>query len=200
MINLKKYYLKSALLAFLILDVFFVSCVSNEKLNERCDLCGIVVDEKNMPIDEYVIYGKNGTYETSAITNSNGLFVLQNMPKGNCEIYGEKKGYCDLSEKYFFYDMSKILCCQINSLPGAIDDVEKLIKQNEYKKANEIIDEVKFEHTTNEEIVVYSYKVYLDYKLREKEKMVIDLNYLKELDNQKISDFIEKMEELINGM
>lgn len=200
MINLKKYYLKSALLAFLILDVFFVSCVSNEKLNERCDLCGIVVDEKNMPIDEYVIYGKNGTYETSAITNSNGLFVLQNMPKGNCEIYGEKKGYCDLSEKYFFYDMSKILCCQINSLHGAIDDVEKLIKQNEYKKANEIIDEVKFEHTTNEEIVVYSYKVYLDYKLREKEKMVIDLNYLKELDNQKISDFIEKMEELINGM
>lgn len=200
MINLKKYYLKSALLAFLILDVFFVSCVSNEKLNDRCDLCGIVVDEKNMPIDEYVIYGKNGTYETSAITNSNGLFVLQNMPKGNCEIYGEKKGYCDLSEKYFFYDMSKILCCQINSLPGAIDDVEKLIKQNEYKKANEIIDEVKFEHTTNEEIVVYSYKVYLDYKLREKEKMVIDLNYLKELDNQKISDFIEKMEELINGM
>lgn len=200
MINLKKYYLKSALLAFLILDVFFVSCVSNEKLNERCDLCGIVVDEKNMPIDEYVIYGKNGTYETSAITNSNGLFVLQNMPKGNCEIYGEKKGYCDLSEKYFFYDMSKILCCQINSLSGAIDDVEKLIKQNEYKKANEIIDEVKFEHTTNEEIVVYSYKVYLDYKLREKEKMVIDLNYLKELDNQKISDFIEKMEELINGM
>lgn len=200
MINLKKYYLKSALLAFLILDVFFVSCVSNEKLNDRCDLCGIVVDEKNMPIDEYVIYGKNGTYETSAITNSNGLFVLKNMPKGNCEIYGEKKGYCDLSEKYFFYDMSKILCCQINSLPGAIDDVEKLIKQNEYKKANEIIDEVKFEHTTNEEIVVYSYKVYLDYKLREKEKMVIDLNYLKELDNQKISDFIEKMEELINGM
>ena len=84
--------LRVSLLIFFI--CMFLSCTSKPRFTGNADLCGLVVDEQNKPVKGFVIRafcGMSGM--KSAVTNENGIFVIENVPSGKIMISGEKTNY-----------------------------------------------------------------------------------------------------------
>ena len=63
---------------FLGLLFFFQSCASTAKFKGEGDLCGIIVDEKNLPVSGYFIScQKNGMPSGNAITRKAGFLLFK---------------------------------------------------------------------------------------------------------------------------
>ena len=95
---------KCKILIYSFLTFLFISCASKPGFNGEGDLCGLVIDENNRPVADFVVYSSNKdnpNQKTSALTNSSGLFVFQNTKAGTYYISGEKKNYTRLISIYF---------------------------------------------------------------------------------------------------
>lgn len=92
-------------MVFSILLILFVTgCASKPKIRGTADLCGFVIDENNLPVENYVISVKhgNGIWRTS-ITNKQGLFSFSDAPLGEYSFKGTKSCYVDLNEKKYVF-------------------------------------------------------------------------------------------------
>lgn len=195
--NLLNYFF--SLFVFLV-GVFFVGCASKPKFHGKSEMCGVVVDEKNIPVVDFVVNCKKDGISKVAVTNDRGIFVFNEMRSGKYEISGEKKGYARLNEKTFdFSSREKVICCKVNSIEGTLSAVEKQIVCENYDKALELLDEVYFEKDSPAEATVLFYKAYVYVKSEEMKKAVQVLRRVKRIKSVDLRTEINELEELVNG-
>lgn len=140
-----------------------IGCVSNPSFTGKGDICGIVVDENNKPVNEFAVYCINQSKnKKSVLTNESGIFVFHDMNAGVYKISGTKTGYSILPEtEYNFANRNKIFCCQIMEINSILDTAEKMILLEEYDEALNLLNSISLRSDSNEEKVVNFYKNFI---------------------------------------
>ncbi len=194
-------------------NLYITSCATNPKFSGTGDLCGLVVDENNKPIKDFVIYCypsitniKTQTINIKpVITNESGLFVFYGLPSGSYTISGEKPNYLRLSETpYQFSDRGKILCLQTKSFKAAVKTAEELIALGQTKEARSLLNGISTKKLSSEKYLVTAYQLFTVESEREKRSLMNELRAA--LKKQQIpqsekvfyKEFLEKLEEVKN--
>ena len=185
---------------FLCLIFIFMSCTTVPKFKGRGDLCGLVVDENNEPVKDFLIYCKNDfEVNTTALTNETGMFVVHDVPAGTYTISGKKKNFVKLESMPFLYsDRERIFCCKVESIDGAFKTVEQLIMRGEKKSAEKLLDNLYCDKKTPQQAAILVYRFFLTDKTKEKKKIVSDLKKMGQDGDVVYSDFANSLEELID--
>ena len=187
------------------------SCVSKPKFSGTGDLCGIVIDENNKPVKDFVVYCKPSVtnIKTTTInikpvmTNESGLFVFYELPSGAYNISGEKENYLRISEtSYHFSDRGKIICFQIKSFAGAIKAVDELLNLDQKKDAMEILNDINTNKSSAERYFVKAYQFFAVENEKDKKSIIRELraaikrNLIPYPENIFFKNFLEKLEEV----
>lgn len=152
-----------------ILTAIFTGCASKPKLAGKGELCGIVIDENNIPVKDYVISCKidSGLWK-HAMTNDEGLFFFDEMPFGYYSFKGSKECYSNLYEDgLVFNSPGKVYCFQISSIDKALELAEEVILYQDYEQALLILGNIKCEKNKAAESVVSYYKKFVYKKMEE---------------------------------
>ncbi len=175
------------------------SCKSLPSFKGEGDLCGLIVDENNSPVKDFVIYCKNELDTRTALTDENGMFVVHGVPSGVYKISGQKKNYVKLENaEFLFTDRNKIFCCQVASVEGAFESVEELIIRGEQENASNLLDKLYYDRRTPQEAVVLTYRFFLTDKIREKKKYASSIKKIGRTENVDYSQYVELLEGLID--
>lgn len=145
--------------------ISFTACASKPKFEGNAELCGLIIDENNSPVKDFIVFCKsdsNPLFSISpVVTNDGGMFVFFDVPSGHYKISGEKTNYLKILKiPYSFNDRSKILCLQTKTFRAALTNAEELIKLGEKKAASEILDSICCEKKSEEKQLVSAYKVF----------------------------------------
>ena len=119
----------------------FVSCASKPVFSGKFDLSGMVIDENDKPVSDFVIFckGKGASWQ-SALTNENGLFVFYDQTCGTYSFKGEKEGFLKMEVKdVSVLSKTKLLCFQVSSLDRAFDNLEEMILCGDFEGALTLI-------------------------------------------------------------
>lgn len=143
----------------------FSSCVSKPKFEGKGDLCGMIIDENNHPVKDFIVVcnakGVSAQVIRPVATNESGIFVFYDLPSGRYSLSGEKKNYMKLSNTdYRFDDRSKIICLQVKSFRAAIENAEELIRLGEKDEAIKILDSISCERKSNEALIIQAHKFF----------------------------------------
>ena len=186
-------------LTFLVL-VFFISCASKPKFRGNGDLCGLVIDEENRPVKDFLIFCDGPVNQNhTALTNDGGIFVIPDVPGGNYIISGKKLNYCGLEKTtYFFGDRTKIFCCQVNSIDAALESVSNLLIRGENQLAENQLNSLSYEKNSAEEAVVNFYRFYLAESKKEKIRIISKIRRISKQGKCDYSVFADSLEELVN--
>ena len=151
---------KVAVLLIFIINVL-AGCASRPAFEGKGDLCGLVVDENNKPVKDFVVHCKSTkllSKNYAALTNESGLFVFFNLPSGEYILNGEKKNYLRVENiTYSFNDRSKILCLQTKSFKGCVLSTEELLRLGQAQEAGELLKNVCCETGSSEEHVLQEF-------------------------------------------
>ena len=183
------------------LSFIFLSCASNPRFKGSGDFCGMVVDEKNEPVSEYLInFWRDGILFGSALTNNSGIFVLQNLPSGKYSLDGQKENYSDIRNlKVDFCFRDKFLCCSVFSADGMFDHLRSLIKIEAYDDALKEINLLRCRKDPCVAKVCLCYQAWL-YALKKERKMTfIFLKKLRKTKDAEFNKFADKVEVVLNG-
>ncbi|MCF0242880.1 MAG: carboxypeptidase regulatory-like domain-containing protein [Treponema sp.] len=124
---------------FVLIIPFFISCASTQ-LSEKGNLVGLVVDENNKPVDEYVLHLETEKGKRfSAMTSVDGIFVIENLSRGNHRIEGNKDLYEKLNQELIFNDYSKVFCFEVLTADGIFNKANKKIKEGNISEADVLI-------------------------------------------------------------
>lgn len=188
---------KLCLFVFLI-SAIFISCKTLPKFKGEADLCGLIVDENNAPVKDFVIYCKTDLETNTALTDESGMFVIHGVSSDVYRISGKKKNYALLDgEEFHFTDRSKIFCCQVESIEGAFKTVEQFLIRGEKKKAEQLLDNLYYDKKTPQEGVILVYRFFLTDKNREKKRIVSSIRKLGKIDDVDYSQYADALEGLI---
>lgn len=184
---------------FYLFTFIFTSCVASKNIVKNGSLCGVVVDENNQPVPDFLVYCfKNGLNKQSAVTNGSGIFVFPDVEIGRYFIEGEKTNYVKFEKKeYDFYDCSSFICIQIMSLNECIEKINTFIKVNEFQKGVNLLQKISVKEDDLAKAVILSYSAYLNYKQGNMDIYKKNINMLKKLKNDKCNLFIKTMENCI---
>lgn len=167
-IRIKQDALKSSVLVHIGLMSFFLlfsSCVSKPGFTGNADLCGLIIDENNVPVKDFVVYcksvEKNHQKIKPVVTNEGGLFVFFDILSGSYRLSGEKKNYLRIKNvDYDFNDRTKIICLQTKSFKASLQNAEELIWLGEKELARELLNSICCDEKSEEKKLVDEYKKY----------------------------------------
>lgn len=162
----KNQILKISVICFaLIFLLCFESCASKNIVPEKMDLYGLVIDENNQPVQDFIVRCRKSTEkkEYSTLSGENGLFIFNEMKGGEYFVYGEKNGFAKLAEeKYEINVPQKMICIQVSSIDNVLNNVEKQVSLGNNQKALELLDEIKYQSGSCEEYVVENYRLIIE--------------------------------------
>ena len=182
----------------LFISVFFISCKTLPKFKGQADLCGLIVDENNAPVKDFVIYCKTDLETNTALTDESGMFVIHGVSSDVYKISGKKKNYAMLeNEEFLFTDRSKIFCCQVESIEGAFKTVEQFLLRGEKKKAEKLLDSLWYDKKTPQEAVVLVYRFFLADKNKDKKRIASSIRKLGKIEDVDYSQYADALEGLI---
>lgn len=192
--------LNSLLLAMLL--ELFCTCASKPGFQGNGDLCGLVIDENNNPVKDFIVYCKSAEKRSQVIkpvmTNESGLFVFYDIPSGSYLLTGEKTNYLRLNEiAYNFYDRSKIFCIQTKTLQGSVKAAVELLHLGEKKEAAMLLDSICLQKNSIEELIVSSYKFFTIDSYDERKKLALALKNKAEQGPEFINVFSKKILEVL---
>lgn len=149
--------------------IIMAGCSSVPRFSGKGDLCGIIVDENNNPVSDYLVTCKKSVgLKKSVFTNESGIFVFPDMSSGVYFISGSKTNFLDLKEtEYVFSDRSKLFCCQVMDLDKVLDVVIQNIKTHEYENGLQLLEAVSCKRNTYEELVINRYREFILGKINE---------------------------------
>lgn len=116
--------------------VLFMSCASKGG-KDTITVYGMVYDSKNNPVQDYEILINS---QRESFTDFGGRFVIYDVPKGMCEISGNKPGFSS-SRENLYLDGKKIIYLRVKDLEefyaacfesmenGNYDEAEKTAKE-----------------------------------------------------------------------
>ena len=184
---------------FFAIALLFISCRTIPKFKGQADLCGLIVDENNAPVKDFVIYCRNDLLTNTAITDENGMFVIHDVESGDYKISGQKKNYARMENTSFlFNDRSKIICCQVESIDGVLNSLEQLMIRGEKKKAEELLARLYYDKKSPQEAVLLSYQFLLTDKIREKKKILSSIRKIGKIEDVDFAEYADALEESIN--
>ena len=138
---MKKNNVSVSVLAFFIINAL-IGCASRPAFEGKGDLCGLVVDENNKPVKDFVVYCKpvNEKFYSQPIrpvlTNASGLFVFYGLSSCEYLLSGSKNAYLKIEPvSYSFDDRTKIICIQTKSFKAAVLNAEELLKLGQKEEA-----------------------------------------------------------------
>ena len=180
-LSFRESFIKKVISFFLLGFLFavFISCATKPTYSSKFDLYGIVVDENNEPVEDFLIEcrpkveadsKKRSKSETKSIhssqkknvitgiTEKNGLFALRNLSEGEFIITGSKIGYSKISDFSEYLDNpQKMICIQVCSIEGVLENAKKLASLGNYKKALELLWDVTTGQDTSYKYAVQSF-------------------------------------------
>lgn len=159
--------MKIRIVSILVIFILVTGCASNPK-NDSVDIVGLIVDENNLPVKDFVVHCESDTFGTQiALTNESGLFVFSKQRKGNYYISGEKNGFAILeAKKYKAESNNKIFCCQVLSCESVFENVLKKFKCHDYEGGRSLLNDIYSEENSYEDKVISFYKNYAIQKIR----------------------------------
>ena len=201
--------MKKNLLIIFLISVFFCACTSKPKFSGNGDLCGLVIDENNSPVKDFVVHCK-GAASNPAMglkpaqtmsTNESGIFVFYDLPSGDYQLYGEKKNYQRiLKTSYRFSNRSNIICLQTKGFKASVLNAEKLYSLGQTEAAQEVLENIYCETKSSEELYVNAYLYLMTEDVAKKKEILKKIKSktagLKESDTSVFfNQFIAKLEE-----
>ena len=170
--EMKKTFLLFMAVCFLFLICLQISsCASKPSFEGKSDLCGLVIDENNAPVKDFIVSCKPADVKTwgakpvisPVLTNESGLFVFYGLSSGQYYLSGEKTNYIRLEESlYRFDDRTKIICLQTKGFKAAVLSAEELLRLNQKKEAAALLGELCCEPGSPEEKFFKDYISKLD--------------------------------------
>ena len=141
------------------ISLFLCSCASKPKpkFKGSADLCGLVIDENNLPVKDFVVWCEPvkllGARPGPVLTNESGLFVFYGVPSGEYVLCGEKNNYLRVeSVVYDFNDRTRIICLQTKSLRAAVVKAEQLLGLGQAAEAGDVLGKICCEADSQEDI------------------------------------------------
>ena len=192
----KRFYI----FAFAFFVFVMMSCKSMPRFKGEGDLCGLVVDENNEPVRDFLIYCKNEfEVTTTALTNETGMFVIHGLTSGPYKISGKKKDYAKLAPvEFWFTDRDRIFCCQVESIDAAFKTAEEYMLRGENKNAEAVLDSLYYDKKTLQQAVVLVYQFFLSQKNREKKRIIAEIRKIGRIEDVDYSEYADSLEELLN--
>ncbi|SEQ29832.1 hypothetical protein SAMN04487977_103300 [Treponema bryantii] len=177
-------------------------CVSKPGFKGNGDLCGLIIDENNKPVKDFIVYCHSGDASPHNIrpvlTNENGLFVFYDIPSGKYLLSGEKNNYLNISKiSYSFNDRSKIICLQTKSFKAAIESADEMIRLGQTEEAYKLLCNISCESKSAEENLIKAYQFFTADKERKKKSIVAQLKKYKGDDCTFFNNYAAKLEEAV---
>lgn len=157
--------MKLYLVIFILVFFMQTGCVSKTQIINEGDLCGVVIDENNKPVPNFeVICSSNLLVGKSSYTNNSGIFIIPDLTIGEYTINGTKENYAKFcEEKFMFRGSQSMFCCQVSSLKAILKRVQQNIKNQDYKKAFMLLEEIHTSKGGENEALILLYKTYISY-------------------------------------
>ena len=194
---MKKNYMEGL---FLLLIFMLTSCASNPRFKGNGDFCGMVVDEKNQPVKEYLInFWRDGIIFASALTNQSGIFVMQNIPAGKYSLCGQKENYLDIKNlKVDFCSRDKFLCCTVFTADGFFRHLDDLIKIEDYDAALKELENLRCKRGSYVSKMCLCYECWLYVLQNDLKESKNLLKKIRKCNEEEFSNFADKLEVLLN--
>lgn len=157
-------------LFLLLFCLLFVSCASKPLFKGKGDLCGLVIDENNRPVKDFVVNCKPAEIKLHSkivippvLTNESGLFVFYGLPSGDYFVSGQKKNYLKISKtKYSFNDRGKILCLQTKGFRAVVLQAEDQIRLGQTEEALSLLRGIACETDSRVDIFIRDFTAELE--------------------------------------
>lgn len=179
----------------------FISCASKPRFKGSGDFCGMVVDENNQPVCEYLINcWRDGINFGSTLTNQSGIFVLQNIPSGKYIIEGQKENYSDIKNlKVDFCFRNKFLCCSVFSADGLFEKIKSLVKTEDYEAALSQLDTLRFKKDSYVEKICFCCQAWICVLKKDSKRTFAIMKKLRKSRDPELCKFADEMEVILNG-
>lgn len=193
--------MKKFILIFFVCTAF-LGCASKPRFKGKGDLCGLVIDENNAPVNDFVVYCHSGDANVQVIqpvkTNESGLFVFYGITSGEYFLSGNKNNYLRIEKTaYRFDDRSKIICLQTKSLRAAIMSVEELLCLGQISEARKVLKNICCEEKSKEKKLLKAFEFYVSDKDRERKAILLDLKKTSKKEIAFFKEYTAKLEEVI---
>jgi len=177
--------------------LFFLACASKPDFDGRGDLCGLIIDENNKPVKDFIVYcSSSGNYIQPVLTNESGLFVFPSLHSGEYKISGEKNNYLRIEKVvYRFNNRTNILCLQTKSFKAALLKAEELLYLGQTKAAMDVLEKISCEKKSPQQKLVMFFKFFA--LETNKEKRTLLENIKKNTSTDLFNNLEAKLEEEI---
>lgn len=184
----------------LILVWFLISCRSTPKFTGSADLCGLVIDDKNQPVEEMIISCRNNGIEIACTqTNESGLFIVENLSSGTYEIYACKSGYEKLEKVLVkFSSRDNVYCFQVSSGDVLLDEVEQLFSKKKFDDGLLRLEKLGYEQNDSVNALVCFYKAYAYAVQGKKKESQKELKKISGMDKNQAFD-LSAVKKIIGG-
>ncbi len=203
---MKKNNVSVSVLAFFIINAL-IGCASSPAFEGKGDLCGLVVDENNKPVKDFVVYCKpvNEKFYSQPIrpvlTNASGLFVFYGLSSCEYLLSGSKNAYLKIEPvSYSFDDRTKIICIQTKSFKAAVLNAEELLKLGQKEEALMLLANVDCRDDSKEKDYINALKFYAVSGEEEKKEILTTLKKNKVMTNNENDFFYGYTEKLTEVM
>lgn len=188
---------KAGLIILLCIFCMFVTgCLSKPKFEGYGDLCGLVVDENNRPVSDFIV--SCSVIKRPVVTNESGLFVFYSLPSGEYTLSGKKLNYLQLKDVHYkFNDRSKILVLQTKSFSAAILSAQEDLRLGQKESAKQLLDDIYYAPGSQEDSYIRMVRFYTLPDKRNQQKYYAKLKRKINVDETFFNEYIKKMEEVI---
>lgn len=195
---------KNCLCALSLLLVFYLltACASKPGFKGNGDLCGLVIDENNAPVKDFVVYCKAAGFNNQIIdpvkTNESGIFVFYDIKSGNYFLSGKKKNYLEIGKTpYEFNDRSKILCLQTKTARASFSKADELIRLGLREEADKILQAIYCEPGSKESSYIKAYRFFTLENENQKKVLAKDLKNAAEENSIFFKDYSAGLEKAL---
>lgn len=186
-------------IGFMVTSLLFTGCASKPKFQGKGDLCGLVIDENNQPVKDFVVHCISADGQLQVInpvsTNESGIFVFYDLNSGRYNLSGKKNNYLEIEKvSYNFDDRSKIICLQTKTINAALSKAEELIRLGQPHEARKTLDAISCEPKSREQYLINAYRYFSTEKEREKKSLLAVLKKAGKNEDSFFKAYSEKLE------
>ncbi len=171
---------KIVLVAAVFFTGIFTACRTTGYFSGTAPLVIMIVDENGEGITDFKVVLSNFNKAENGITNTSGVCVFENIPAGQYEISGRKKGYAILSAlQIHFTDKSEIFCLRAYSSTFVFEQTACFFENGNYQEGINFLDTLVCDKKSSLNATVCFYKAYAYAQLGESKKLKNEIKKMK---------------------